>query len=83
MAAAALLAVLVMLGDTVGALADVGIYHRYATHIVDGQLPYRNLPIEYPPLAIPLFVLPRLVTQGHIPCAILRLSDVARERHAV
>jgi hypothetical protein len=43
-------------------LGDVDLYHRYATGIVDEHLvPYRDLTIEYPPGAVLLFLLPRLV----------------------
>jgi hypothetical protein len=70
-AAGGLVAVLWMLGDTVGALADVGIYFRYASRLLGGAIPYRDFRIEYPPLAVPLFVLPRLLTQDRVVYAIL------------
>lgn len=41
---------------------DVAELHRYGHAVLDGQLPYRDFPIEYPPGAIPLFTLPAL---GH------------------
>lgn len=44
-------------------LYDVTIYFAYASRIViRGDVPYRDFAVEYPPLAIPFFVLPRLFT---------------------
>ena len=37
---------------------DVAIYFQYARPILEGRLPYRDYPVEYPVLAIPLFVAP-------------------------
>jgi hypothetical protein len=37
--------------DTVG-------YHRYGTAMVDGQVPYRDFKVEYPPGALPAFLAP-------------------------
>lgn len=41
---------------------DVQIYFRYASQIVEGQVPYHDFRVEYPLLALPFFVLPRLLT---------------------
>ncbi len=41
---------------------DVTIYYSYASRIVDGQIPYRDFTLEYPPLALPFFLLPRFFT---------------------
>ncbi len=35
---------------------DTDIYHRYAMMIRDGKVPYRDFRVEYPPLAVPLFL---------------------------
>jgi hypothetical protein len=35
---------------------DTDIYYRYAAMIRDGKVPYRDFPVEYPPLALPLFL---------------------------
>ena len=44
-------------------LYDVTIYFAFASRIVvRGELPYRDFTVEYPPLAIPFFILPRLFT---------------------
>ena len=41
---------------------DTDLYHRYATMaLVGGRVPYRDFAVEYPPLSLPLFLLPRLV----------------------
>jgi hypothetical protein len=42
---------------------DTDIYYRYATMAMAGEVPYRDYRVEYPPLALPLFLLPRLITQ--------------------
>lgn len=49
---------------TVGArnvFDDVQIYESFATRILDGQVPYRDFPVEYPVLSLPFFVLPKLI----------------------
>jgi Glycosyltransferase family 87 len=40
---------------------DLPIYEEYASMILDGQMPYRDFRIEYPPGALPTFVLPAVV----------------------
>jgi hypothetical protein len=42
---------------------DVEIYYDYATRALQGRIPYRDFAVEYPILAFPLFVLPRLVAR--------------------
>lgn len=42
-------------------LEDVRAYHDYASKTVQGLVPYRDFAVEYPPGAIPFFVLPRLL----------------------
>ncbi|MGE5689325.1 MAG: glycosyltransferase 87 family protein [Pseudomonadota bacterium] len=44
-----------------GELVDTGVYERYGDAIVRGEVPYRAFVPEYPPLALPAFVLPSLV----------------------
>jgi hypothetical protein len=41
--------------------ADVQSYFEHASRILGGSIPYRDFLIEYPPGAVPIFVLPRLV----------------------
>ncbi len=43
---------------------DTDIYARYAALIRAGKVPYRDFRVEYPPLALPLFVLPYLLAPG-------------------
>jgi Glycosyltransferase family 87 len=45
-----------------GQQVDTFIYQGYAANVLDGQVPYRDFQIEYPPAALPMFVLPQL---GH------------------
>jgi hypothetical protein len=52
-----------LFGGSIGARSifdDVDIYHRYASAALGGLVPYRDFVVEYPVLAFPLFVLPRL-----------------------
>jgi uncharacterized membrane protein len=45
---------------------DTKEYDKYARKIVvRGLVPYRDFSVEYPPLAIPVFVLPRLIAGNH------------------
>jgi uncharacterized membrane protein len=41
-------------------IIDTPVYQGYGEKIVDGKVPYRDFPVEYPPAALPLFVLPAL-----------------------
>ena len=37
---------------------DTPIYERYGEAMVDGQVPYRDFALEYPPAALPVFAIP-------------------------
>lgn len=39
---------------------DLSIYYTYSLRLLEGATPYRDFPIEYPPLALVPFALPRL-----------------------
>ena len=39
---------------TVG-ISDTPVYERYGERIADGDLPYRDFSLEYPPGALPAF----------------------------
>jgi glycosyl transferase family 87 len=43
-------------------LHDVRIYFDDASRALRGAVPYRDYPVEYPPLALLVFVIPRLAT---------------------
>jgi hypothetical protein len=40
---------------------DLPIYEEDATTLLGGEMPYRDFPIEYPPGALPMFVLPAVM----------------------
>ena len=41
-------------------ISDLHVYALYGDAIERGELPYRDVPVEYPPAALPLFALPSL-----------------------
>ena len=41
-------------------IVDTPIYERYGEAMTDGRVPYRDFPVEYPPAALPVFLLPAL-----------------------
>jgi len=47
-----------------GQITDTGVYQRYGDAVVHGGVPYRDFQVEYPPAALPAFVLPSLGHEG-------------------
>ncbi len=45
-------------------IVDTPVYERYGEEMTDGRLPYRDFRVEYPPAALPMFVLPALGEGG-------------------
>ena len=43
-------------------IVDTPVYERYGNLIEDGEMPYRDFEIEYPPGALPAFVVPALLS---------------------
>jgi hypothetical protein len=43
-------------------ITDIPVYYSYASRIAQGFLPYRDFSSEYPPVAMALFSLPRLLS---------------------
>jgi hypothetical protein len=41
-------------------IVDTPIYERYGSAMTDGQVPYRDFTVEYPPGALPVFAIPAL-----------------------
>ena len=41
-------------------IKDTPVYQKYGDWIVDGRVPYRDFSVEYPPGALPAFVVPAL-----------------------
>jgi hypothetical protein len=46
-------------------ILDTPGYQRYGNAIADGEVPYRDFELEYPPGALPMFALPGLAEPGH------------------
>lgn len=44
-----------------GTMSDLKLYYSYASFIVQGKIPYRDFPVEYPPLALVPILLPQLM----------------------
>jgi hypothetical protein len=53
-----------------------GIYLGYASRVFDGQMPYRDFNLEYPPLALLFFLIPRLFTAQWTVFAVLYQSEI-------
>ena len=52
-----------LFGEAVGLLnviGDAALYREYACQAAAGAIPYRDFTVEYPVLAIPFILLPRL-----------------------
>ena len=52
-----------------GQQVDTYIYQGYGANVLNGQFPYRDFPLEYPPAALPAFIIPEL---GHPKAAAYR-----------
>jgi hypothetical protein len=44
-------------------IIDTPVYQGYGEKMLDGDVPYRDFDVEYPPAALPVFVLPALADQ--------------------
>jgi hypothetical protein len=56
-------------------LEDTPVYERYGDKVMEGQVPYRDFRPEYPPLSLPMFILPSLVVPQHHKAAYTRWFD--------
>lgn len=45
-------------------ITDTGVYEEYGDRMLDGEVPYRDFALEYPPGALPVFALPSLAGEG-------------------
>jgi Glycosyltransferase family 87 len=41
-------------------IVDIGVYQEYGEAMLEGEVPYRDFELEYPPAALPVFLLPAL-----------------------
>ncbi len=41
-------------------ITDTGVYREYGDRMLEGEVPYRDFELEYPPGALPVFALPSL-----------------------
>jgi hypothetical protein len=46
-------------------IIDTPVYQGFGTRMLEGEVPYRDFPVEYPPAALPVFVLPSLAEHEH------------------
>ena len=46
-------------------IIDTPVYQEYGEAMADGRVPDRDFAVEYPPAALPLFVLPTLAPSEH------------------
>ena len=45
-------------------IIDTPVYQGYGEKVLDGQVPYRDFDVEYPPAALPVFILPAFAAEG-------------------
>lgn len=44
-------------------IVDTPVYREYGEAVLDGEVPYRDFDVEYPPLALPVFIAPALASE--------------------
>jgi hypothetical protein len=49
-----------------GEIIDTPVYEKYGDAMARGEVPYRDFSVEYPPGALPVFVLPALGNEGDV-----------------
>jgi hypothetical protein len=53
-----------------------GLYLNFASKVFEGQMPYRDFSLEYPPLALIFFIIPRLFTSDWLIFSVLYQAEV-------
>jgi len=58
---------------------DVPLYQSFGDRMTDGEVPYRDFRVEYPPGALPAFLIPSVVSRANgMPVYEPELNDAAR-----
>ena len=57
---------------------DVPLYQSFGDQMADGEVPYRDFRVEYPPGSLPVFLLPSLAAADGEPVYEPELNDAAR-----
>jgi Glycosyltransferase family 87 len=67
-------------------IVDTPVYQDYGEAMLDGEIPYRDFEVEYPPAALPVFLVPSLAARDDyrsvfeglmLACALAALAAVA------
>jgi hypothetical protein len=53
-----------------------GLFFDFASEVFNGQLPYRDFVLEYPPFSLFFFILPRLFTANYLMYAVIYQTEV-------
>ena len=63
--------------------SDVPLFRRYGEEMAAGDVPYRDFALEYPPAALPFFVLPALASSFVFKLNVTNFSDFTANYGAI